>query len=100
MITYFTSVRREQAYNFFLEKVLSYKNKIGHFTDTGILSKRHYFLHILGKIILIYSMKLQMHLTIQLWTVTKAINGRYFFSLCSLNTCNATIFLKWDTESI
>lgn len=77
-------------------------NKIGHFTDTGMLSKGHFFffLHMLENIILIYSRKLQMHLTTQLWTVANAINGREFFSLCSLNRSNATLFLKRDTESI
>lgn len=42
---YLIFTRRKKAYNFFLEtKVPSYRNKMGHFTESvKILSKEHYF---------------------------------------------------------
>lgn len=94
MITYSTSVRRKQAYNFFLEKVLSYMKKTGHFTKSTLVSSvKDTIFTCTGKNGFDLLKQIANVLNYPVTNSHKCNERKEFFFLCAVsNVSNATIF--------
>lgn len=92
MITYSTSVRGKQAYNFFLERVLIYLNKTGHFTKTTLVSwVKDAIFTCIGKNAFDLLKQIANTFNSPVMNSQKCNERSDFFSLCSLSMSNARI---------